>query len=114
MELPRNKEDGPVKRSTRFRAAKKKVGETAEELRHFKFLSVSFMAQLLASGSFVGMVAECGDIVEDSLQKLQQSLLEESHSTATLWLPVWRRTLTNQLPSSVEPCSIRLTMSWTK
>ncbi|XP_041714076.2 HEAT repeat-containing protein 1 isoform X2 [Coregonus clupeaformis] len=89
MALPQDKEDGPVKRPTRGRGAKKEEEEKAEELifnmeahsskelRHFKFLSVSFMAQLLASGSFVGMIAACGDIVEDSLQKLQQSLLEE-------------------------------------
>ena len=30
---------------------------SGKELRHFKFLSVSFMAQLLASSSFVGKVS---------------------------------------------------------
>uniref|UniRef100_A0A8C7D4I0 HEAT repeat-containing protein 1 n=1 Tax=Oncorhynchus kisutch TaxID=8019 RepID=A0A8C7D4I0_ONCKI len=86
MALPQDKEDGPVKRPTRGKGAEKEKAEelifnmeahSSKELRHFKFLSVSFMAQLLASGSFVGMIAACGDIVEDSLQKLQQSLLEE-------------------------------------
>ncbi|XP_067100166.1 HEAT repeat-containing protein 1 [Osmerus mordax] len=91
MLLPQDKEDAPVKRTTLRRggAKKKEEEEKAEELifsvethsskdlRHFKFLSVSFMAQLLASGSFVGKVADHGDIMEDSLQKLQQSLLEE-------------------------------------
>ncbi|XP_055746724.1 HEAT repeat-containing protein 1 isoform X1 [Salvelinus fontinalis] len=86
MALPQDKDDGPVKRPTRGRGAGKETAEelifsmeahSSKELRHFKFLSVSFMAQLLAAGSFVGMIAACGDIVEDSLQKLQQSLLEE-------------------------------------
>nr|XP_046212601.1 HEAT repeat-containing protein 1 isoform X1 [Oncorhynchus gorbuscha]XP_046212602.1 HEAT repeat-containing protein 1 isoform X1 [Oncorhynchus gorbuscha] len=86
MALPQDKEDGPVKRPTRGKGAEKEKAEelifnmeahSGKELRHFKFLSVSFMAQLLAAGSFVGMIAACGDIVEDSLQKLQQSLLEE-------------------------------------
>uniref|UniRef100_A0A8P4KBM0 HEAT repeat-containing protein 1 n=1 Tax=Dicentrarchus labrax TaxID=13489 RepID=A0A8P4KBM0_DICLA len=40
---------------------------SSKELRHFKFLSVSFMAQLLGSASFIGK----------SLQQLQQRLLEE-------------------------------------
>uniref|UniRef100_A0A6Q2YUR3 HEAT repeat-containing protein 1 n=1 Tax=Esox lucius TaxID=8010 RepID=A0A6Q2YUR3_ESOLU len=89
MELPQDKQDGPVKRPTRGRGARKEKEEKVEELifnieahsskalRHFKFLSVSFMAQLLASGSFVGMIAQRGDVVDLSLQKLQQSLLEE-------------------------------------
>ncbi|KAJ7987637.1 hypothetical protein DPEC_G00328550 [Dallia pectoralis] len=89
IELPQDKQDGPVRRPARGRGGKKEKEEKAEELifsvdahssktlRHFKFLSVSFMAQLLASSSFVAMVAQCGDVVEDSLQKLQQSLLEE-------------------------------------
>ncbi|XP_067844821.1 HEAT repeat-containing protein 1 isoform X2 [Heptranchias perlo] len=50
---------------------------TAKQLRHFKFLSVSFMAQLLASNSFVGKVADCDKSEEETLQKLEQSLLEE-------------------------------------
>lgn len=92
MLLPQDKEDGPVKRTLRRGGAKKKKEEEEEkseelifsvethsskELRHFKFLSVSFLAQLLASGSFVGKVADSGDVMEDSLLKLQQSLLEE-------------------------------------
>ncbi|XP_072367776.1 HEAT repeat-containing protein 1 [Scyliorhinus torazame] len=50
---------------------------TAKQLRHFKFLSVSFMAQILASNSFVGKVAECDRSEEGLLQKFEQSLLEE-------------------------------------
>ncbi|XP_036376932.1 HEAT repeat-containing protein 1 isoform X2 [Megalops cyprinoides] len=84
--LPQDKEDGQEKRGTRRRAAKKETAEallfsvdehSGKELRHFKFLSVSFMAQLLASGSFVGKVAECSDDTLESLQTLEQSLLEE-------------------------------------
>uniref|UniRef100_A0A673MUD9 HEAT repeat-containing protein 1 n=1 Tax=Sinocyclocheilus rhinocerous TaxID=307959 RepID=A0A673MUD9_9TELE len=43
---------------------------SGKDLRHFKFLSVSFMAQLLGSDRFVGKV-------ESTLQALQQNLLEE-------------------------------------
>uniref|UniRef100_A0A7N6BI18 HEAT repeat-containing protein 1 n=1 Tax=Anabas testudineus TaxID=64144 RepID=A0A7N6BI18_ANATE len=49
---------------------------SSKELRHFKFLSVSFMAQLLGSASFIGKV-DGGDICDESLQQLQQRLLEE-------------------------------------
>lgn len=31
---------------------------SSKELRHFKFISVSFMAQLLGSASFIGKVSE--------------------------------------------------------
>uniref|UniRef100_A0A8L0DMA2 HEAT repeat-containing protein 1 n=1 Tax=Oncorhynchus mykiss TaxID=8022 RepID=A0A8L0DMA2_ONCMY len=78
MALPQDKEDGEKlnKPAMHLVSEKEKAEElifnmeahSSKELRHFKFLSVSFMAQLLAAGSFVGM---------DSLQKLQQSLLEE-------------------------------------
>ncbi|XP_034426314.1 HEAT repeat-containing protein 1 isoform X1 [Hippoglossus hippoglossus] len=96
QQLPNDKDDAPVKR----RGAKKpeedeeKVEElifsvdthSSKELRHFKFLCVSFMAQLLGSSSFVGKVAEGGDVVGESLQQLQQRLLEENlrfiHSVA--------------------------------
>uniref|UniRef100_A0A4W3IM72 HEAT repeat-containing protein 1 n=1 Tax=Callorhinchus milii TaxID=7868 RepID=A0A4W3IM72_CALMI len=47
---------------------------SAKQLRHFKFLSVSFMVQLLASNSFVAESDECE---HETLQKLEQSLLEE-------------------------------------
>ncbi|XP_062234895.1 HEAT repeat-containing protein 1 isoform X2 [Platichthys flesus] len=96
QQLPNEKDDAPVKR----RGAKKpeedeeKLEElifsvdahSSKELRHFKFLCVSFMAQLLGSSSFVGKVAEGGDVVDESLQQLQQRLLEENlrfiHSVA--------------------------------
>uniref|UniRef100_A0A6Q2XAX1 HEAT repeat-containing protein 1 n=1 Tax=Esox lucius TaxID=8010 RepID=A0A6Q2XAX1_ESOLU len=76
MELPQDKQDG----ETQTCAVKGPVlifnieAHSSKALRHFKFLSVSFMAQLLASGSFI---AQRGDVVDLSLQKLQQSLLEE-------------------------------------
>uniref|UniRef100_A0A8D0CS34 HEAT repeat-containing protein 1 n=1 Tax=Sander lucioperca TaxID=283035 RepID=A0A8D0CS34_SANLU len=46
---------------------------SSKELRHFKFLSVCFMAQLLGSSSFIGKVRQ----TDESLQSLQQRLLEE-------------------------------------
>ncbi|XP_034365745.1 HEAT repeat-containing protein 1 [Arvicanthis niloticus] len=47
---------------------------TSKQLRHFKYLSVSFMAQLLASNPFLKKVVESGG--PKSLQGLEQSLLE--------------------------------------
>uniref|UniRef100_A0A8D2D6B0 HEAT repeat-containing protein 1 n=1 Tax=Sciurus vulgaris TaxID=55149 RepID=A0A8D2D6B0_SCIVU len=47
---------------------------TSKQLRHFKFLSVSFMAQLLASNSFLKKVVESGG--PQILKGLEQRLLE--------------------------------------
>ncbi|XP_036210451.1 HEAT repeat-containing protein 1 isoform X4 [Myotis myotis] len=47
---------------------------TAKQLRHFKFLSVSFMAQLLASSHFIRKVVESGG--PQALKGLEQRLLE--------------------------------------
>lgn len=55
----------PVKRSVARRGAEK-VEElifsvethSSKELRHFKFICVSFMAQLLGSGSFIAQVGD--------------------------------------------------------
>uniref|UniRef100_A0A8P4GR60 HEAT repeat-containing protein 1 n=1 Tax=Dicentrarchus labrax TaxID=13489 RepID=A0A8P4GR60_DICLA len=75
LQLPDDKDDGENYISTIV--SNSQQGEKAlifsldahssKELRHFKFLSVSFMAQLLGSASFIGK----------SLQQLQQRLLEE-------------------------------------
>ncbi|KAK5875369.1 hypothetical protein CesoFtcFv8_027852 [Champsocephalus esox] len=50
---------------------------SSKELRYFKFLCVSFMAQLLNSNAFIAKVADGGDAEDASLQPLQQKLLEE-------------------------------------
>uniref|UniRef100_A0A3B1J2N3 HEAT repeat-containing protein 1 n=1 Tax=Astyanax mexicanus TaxID=7994 RepID=A0A3B1J2N3_ASTMX len=87
--LPKDKEEVTDKRRGRGTRGQKKEESTTDlifsvethsgkELRHFKFLSVSFMAQLLSSSSFVGKVADCEDLTEKALQNLQQSLLEEN------------------------------------
>uniref|UniRef100_A0A4X2KD30 HEAT repeat-containing protein 1 n=1 Tax=Vombatus ursinus TaxID=29139 RepID=A0A4X2KD30_VOMUR len=47
---------------------------TNKQLRHFTFLSVSFMSQLLASHNFIKKVMEAGGAV--ALQGLEQRLLE--------------------------------------
>ncbi|MGH0159593.1 UNVERIFIED_CONTAM: hypothetical protein FKN15_008290 [Acipenser sinensis] len=84
--LPEDKEEGQGRNKTTRKKTKEE--ETAEllfsvethsgkELRHFKFLSVSFMAQLLASNSLIGKVADCDEVAQKSLQNLEQSLLEE-------------------------------------
>ncbi|XP_043551503.1 HEAT repeat-containing protein 1 isoform X2 [Chiloscyllium plagiosum] len=86
--LPEEKEDTEGQRKMRTKGSKARNQSeeeplfnidthTAKQLRHFKFLSVSFMAQILASNSFVGKVADCDNSEEEVLQKLEQSLLEE-------------------------------------
>ncbi|XP_007565302.1 HEAT repeat-containing protein 1 [Poecilia formosa] len=92
LQLPDDKDEAAAKPAVRRRAAKKKEGEPEEktedlifsvethsgkELRHFKFLCVSFMAQLLGSSSFIQKVSEEGDDGKASLQQLQQMLLEK-------------------------------------
>ncbi|XP_016409958.1 HEAT repeat-containing protein 1 isoform X2 [Sinocyclocheilus rhinocerous] len=88
MTLPQDREEAPEKKRTRGRSAVKKEetvsdvifnveAHSGKDLRHFKFLSVSFMAQLLGSDRFVGKVADCEDLTESTLQALQQNLLEE-------------------------------------
>ncbi|XP_028287492.1 HEAT repeat-containing protein 1 isoform X2 [Parambassis ranga] len=90
LQLPNDKEDASVKRSVGQRGTKKKdedekveelifsvEAHSGKELRHFKFLSVSFMAQLLGSSSFISKVSDGGDVVDAALQPLQQTLLEE-------------------------------------
>uniref|UniRef100_A0ACB8GBL6 HEAT repeat-containing protein 1 n=2 Tax=Sphaerodactylus townsendi TaxID=933632 RepID=A0ACB8GBL6_9SAUR len=83
--LPENKEaDDPQQKKSRLRKTKSQNQETelfnveshsGKQLRHFKFLSVSFMSQLLASHSFVEKVVECEHAEE--LQEFEQRLLEE-------------------------------------
>ncbi|NXE89574.1 HEAT1 protein, partial [Menura novaehollandiae] len=83
-ELPENKEDDPEpKRSRTCKTSPKNQdgqlfnveSHSDKQLRHFKFLSVSFMSQLLSSQSFVKKIVECEETEE--LQKLEQRLLEE-------------------------------------
>ncbi|XP_069787090.1 HEAT repeat-containing protein 1 isoform X2 [Narcine bancroftii] len=88
--LPEDKVEKATKEQGKANTPKKKAGKpnevesllnvdthTAKELRHFKFLSISFMAQHLASSSFIGKVADCDTSKERSLQNIEQSLLEE-------------------------------------
>ncbi|XP_009700192.1 PREDICTED: LOW QUALITY PROTEIN: HEAT repeat-containing protein 1 [Cariama cristata] len=79
-ELPENKEEGTSR--TCKTKLKNQDGQlfnveshSDKQLRHFKFLSVSFMSQLLSSQSFVKKIVECEETEE--LQKLEQRLLEE-------------------------------------
>uniref|UniRef100_A0A4W5MAZ5 HEAT repeat-containing protein 1 n=1 Tax=Hucho hucho TaxID=62062 RepID=A0A4W5MAZ5_9TELE len=124
MALPQDKEDGPVKRPTRGRGAAKEKAEelifnmeahSSKELRHFKFLSVSFMAQLLAAGSFVGMeilcyihtVARCVEENTDKpTGKFWRALLNKSLKIKVnallptdTFITVMRGLMGNQLPS---------------
>ncbi|KAF0025957.1 hypothetical protein F2P81_022838 [Scophthalmus maximus] len=96
QQLPHDKLSAPVKRSSRTKQQQEEDEEelifsvethSSKELRHFKFLCVSFMAQLLGSAHFISKVADGGgDDDDESLQRLQQRLLEENlryiHSVA--------------------------------
>ncbi|MED6241182.1 HEAT repeat-containing protein 1 [Ataeniobius toweri] len=91
LHLPDDKDEAAEKRPFGRRAPKKEEEQkekmedlifsveahSSKELRHFKFLCVSFMAQLLGSSSFIQKVLEGGDSSDASLQQLQQRLLEE-------------------------------------
>ncbi|NWV31460.1 HEAT1 protein, partial [Grantiella picta] len=83
-ELPENKEDDPETKKSRTCKTKTKnqdgqlfnvESHSDKQLRHFKFLSVSFMSQLLSSQNFVKKIVECEETEE--LQELEQRLLEE-------------------------------------
>uniref|UniRef100_G1NGW4 HEAT repeat-containing protein 1 n=1 Tax=Meleagris gallopavo TaxID=9103 RepID=G1NGW4_MELGA len=83
-ELPENKEDdpGPKKSRTCKTKLKNQDGQlfnveshSDKQLRHFKYLSVSFMSQLLTSQSLVKKVVGCEETEE--LQKMEQRLLED-------------------------------------
>ncbi|NXV10325.1 HEAT1 protein, partial [Cettia cetti] len=83
-ELPENKEDDPGTKKLRTSKTKPKnqdgqlfnvESHSDKQLRHFKFLSVSFMSQLLSSQSFVKKIVEYEETEE--LQELEQRLLEE-------------------------------------
>nr|XP_021382758.1 HEAT repeat-containing protein 1 [Lonchura striata domestica]XP_021382759.1 HEAT repeat-containing protein 1 [Lonchura striata domestica] len=87
-ELPENKEvsstDDPGTKKLRTCKTKPKnqdgqlfnvESHSDKQLRHFKFLSVSFMSQLLSSQSFVKKIVEYEE--PEVLQELEQRLLEE-------------------------------------
>ncbi|KAM4770910.1 HEAT repeat-containing protein 1 [Rhinophrynus dorsalis] len=83
--LPENKDDddqGQKKSRTRKSKPQEAIvslfsveTHSAKQLRHFKFLSVSFMVQLLASNSFVGKIVEYE--AAEQLKELEQRLLED-------------------------------------
>uniref|UniRef100_A0A8C5UIS2 HEAT repeat-containing protein 1 n=1 Tax=Malurus cyaneus samueli TaxID=2593467 RepID=A0A8C5UIS2_9PASS len=80
-ELPENKE-GNYKTQPANTKPKNQDGQlfnveshSDKQLRHFKFLSVSFLSQLLSSQNFVKKIVECEETEE--LQELEQRLLEE-------------------------------------
>ncbi|ELW68114.1 HEAT repeat-containing protein 1, partial [Tupaia chinensis] len=81
MKLPEEK-DEPVPRAAPSKAESQEEPlqvfsvdtHTSKQLRHFKFLSVSFMSQLLASKSFLKKVVESGG--PQTFKGLEQRLLE--------------------------------------
>ncbi|XP_061480551.1 HEAT repeat-containing protein 1 isoform X2 [Rhineura floridana] len=81
--LPENKDDDLGQKKSRLHKIKSHSQETelfnveshsGKQLRHFKFLAVSFMSQLLASQSFVKKVVECEHVEE--LKDFEQRVLE--------------------------------------
>ncbi|XP_053567913.1 HEAT repeat-containing protein 1 [Bombina bombina] len=82
--LPENKDEDDYDQKSRTSKPKSQEAafqffsvetHSAKQLRHFKFLSVSFMAQLLASHRFVGKVVEYESA--ENLKDCEQRLLEE-------------------------------------
>uniref|UniRef100_A0A8D2JC84 HEAT repeat-containing protein 1 n=1 Tax=Varanus komodoensis TaxID=61221 RepID=A0A8D2JC84_VARKO len=73
--LPENKEVRKIKSQSEETELFNVDSHSGKQLRHFKFLSVSFMSQLLASHSFVKKVVECEDAEE--LKESEQRLLED-------------------------------------
>ncbi|XP_069846711.1 HEAT repeat-containing protein 1 isoform X1 [Dipodomys merriami] len=81
VKLPEEKEEAAHKTGSVKTEVKEDVLQifnvdmhTSKQLRHFKFLSVSFMAQLLASNNFLKKVVESGG--PQILKGLEQRLLE--------------------------------------
>uniref|UniRef100_A0A6Q2WUA3 HEAT repeat-containing protein 1 n=1 Tax=Esox lucius TaxID=8010 RepID=A0A6Q2WUA3_ESOLU len=90
MELPQDKQDGETQTSKKGEKVEELIfnieAHSSKALRHFKFLSVSFMAQLLASGSFVGMhtfiFKWCDRFVLIVLFSLLEEILRYIHNVA--------------------------------
>ncbi|XP_076024052.1 HEAT repeat-containing protein 1 isoform X2 [Genypterus blacodes] len=94
LQLPQDAEHAPATRSRGAKKKKKEEEETVEdlifsleahsskELRHFKFLCVSFMSQLLGSASFIAKVADGGDVHESLQQSVLEEVLRYIHSVA--------------------------------
>ncbi|XP_007435093.1 HEAT repeat-containing protein 1 isoform X1 [Python bivittatus] len=83
-DLPENKEDDLGQKKSRLFMIQSYSQETelfdveshsGKQLRHLKFLAVSFMSQLLASHNFVKKVIECED--SEELKEFEQKLLEK-------------------------------------
>uniref|UniRef100_A0A8C3P4L5 HEAT repeat-containing protein 1 n=1 Tax=Cyanoderma ruficeps TaxID=181631 RepID=A0A8C3P4L5_9PASS len=78
-ELPENKEGNHKTEPTKPKNQEGQLfnveSHSDKQLRHLKFLSVSFMSQLLSSQSFVKKIVEYEETEE--LQELEQRLLEE-------------------------------------
>uniref|UniRef100_A0A803SR23 HEAT repeat-containing protein 1 n=1 Tax=Anolis carolinensis TaxID=28377 RepID=A0A803SR23_ANOCA len=136
--LPENKEDDSGQKKSRQHRIKSSNQESelfnveshsGKQLRHFKFISVSFMSQLLASHSFVKKVRELhfsNWLLEDVLRyinvvahsveknadsltaKFWRALLNKSYDVldkvnslmpTETFIPIIRGLMTNQLPS---------------
>lgn len=84
MALPVNKDEDDQGQKKKKQKAKtvdpifNVEAHTGKQLRHFKFLAMSFQSHLLASNSFIGKVAECDVSQQVALQQHEQKLLEET------------------------------------
>lgn len=81
MKLPEDKEETVLKAVSNKSESQEEMlpifnidTHTSKQLRHFKFLSVTFMSQLLASNNFIRKVLENGG--PQTLKGLEQKLLE--------------------------------------
>uniref|UniRef100_A0AAY4APZ5 HEAT repeat-containing protein 1 n=1 Tax=Denticeps clupeoides TaxID=299321 RepID=A0AAY4APZ5_9TELE len=90
MILPQDKEEATEKRKTHGPKKEETVQDlifcverqSGKELRHFKFLTVSFLSQLLASEHFVGKVAEFSLTLYPHVRSLLEENLRYIHTVA--------------------------------
>uniref|UniRef100_A0A8C3XDM0 HEAT repeat-containing protein 1 n=1 Tax=Catagonus wagneri TaxID=51154 RepID=A0A8C3XDM0_9CETA len=91
LKLPEEKEETTPKSVSNKSESQEEVlqvfnieAHTSKQLRHFKFLSVSFMSQLLASNNFIRKVVESGgpQVLTGLEQRLLETVLGYIHAVA--------------------------------
>uniref|UniRef100_A0A8D1WQ10 HEAT repeat-containing protein 1 n=1 Tax=Sus scrofa TaxID=9823 RepID=A0A8D1WQ10_PIG len=91
LKLPEEKEETTAKTVSNKSESQEEVlqvfnieAHTSKQLRHFKYLSVSFMSQLLASNNFIRKVVESGgpQVLTGLEQRLLETVLGYIHAVA--------------------------------
>uniref|UniRef100_A0A4W4GBE1 HEAT repeat-containing protein 1 n=1 Tax=Electrophorus electricus TaxID=8005 RepID=A0A4W4GBE1_ELEEL len=91
MALPKDKEQGKGSESVADLIFSVEA-HSGKELRHFKFLALSFMGQLLASGGFVGKVSPL--LLEETLRYIHAVALCVEQNSEQPTAKFWRALLT--------------------